>query len=158
VRWLVLFAFGAAGCSPPSTACRVDTYVASDGLGQTGVIDCGQFALYDSAYTDQAMANAQACVLAALSPTPSPFKLVYDAYDPYQHLRAAFTGSVNGSKLRLRAYAFVGDTLGGSGDPRPAVTAHVCTSLAAKADCTPAISRPCLTCQEPGPSEILCSF
>jgi hypothetical protein len=161
VRWRVLLLCVAGGCSPSSSACRVDTYVASDELGQAHVRDCGQFVLQpspDPAYTDEAMAAAQTCVLGALGPTPSPFELTFDVRDRIQHLRAGLSGAMSDGKLRLHAYAFVGDTLGGSYDPRPAVTGHSCESLAAAIDCTPAVGRPCLACQNPGPSEILCSF
>jgi hypothetical protein len=161
VRRLILLLLCAAGCSPSSAACRVDTYVASDELGQANVNDCGQFTLYDATYTDEAMAAAQACVLRAVGPTPSPFTLVYDVYDQahqVQHLRGGYTGALSGGKLRLGVYGFVGDTLGGSLDPRPEVTRGSCQSLTARTNCTPAIGQPCLDCGEPGPTEILCSF
>jgi len=76
----------------------------------------------------------------------------------FRHVRGAFTGIVdNNGKLQVRSYAYVGDTLGGSFDPRPAVTSETCLTVA-DAGCTPSAGKHCLTCKNPGPASSLCHY
>jgi hypothetical protein len=153
---LFVLALALAACGqPPTVDCQIDVYVKDDLAGDRP-IDCGHFKLGDSAYTDQAMASAQACVVGAQKDQQA-FALVYDVPGA-QHLQSAFTGAQAGAGLRLRAYAFVGDTEGGSRDRRPAVTVETCKLVATTAGCAPAVGKPCLDCQQPSQATSLCHF
>ena len=155
--WLGFLAL--AGCTKGEPgSCRIDTYAAGDEQGQTPDA-CGSFSLdTDGGYDDASMRSAHDCVLAAVAHGRA-FELLYDVWDAYRHVRGGFTGAVDAQgKLRVRAYAYVGDTLGGSFDPRPAVTVESCQSVVDDAGCTPSAGKPCLTCQAPGSAETLCYF
>ena len=155
----IIFVAALAACTTgdPKT-CRIETYANNDEKGQSNVAECGSFSLdVDAGYNDQAMKDGHDCVLAAVAQT-RPFTFFYDVFDPFRHVRGAFTGVVDEKgKLQIRSYAYVGDTLGGSFDPRPAVTTQSCATVV-DAMCTPSAGKPCLTCKMPGPSSELCHY
>jgi hypothetical protein len=152
------------GCGDQSKTCRIETFAQNDVAGQQatdageGPIDCGDFTLdADAGFTDFAMAGAVYCVNEAIAANRA-FRLVYDVWDPYKHLRAGYTGAMHGGTLRVHEYAYVGDTLGGSFDPRPSVTQVTCKTLTVTPSCTVAAGKPCLTCATPTNSTSLCHF
>ena len=61
--------------------------------------------------------------------------------------------------LQEKAYAYVGDSLGGSYDPRPVLTVRSCGAVEATAGgCMPSAGTPCLGCADPGTPTTLCRF
>jgi hypothetical protein len=157
VRIIFVTMLAACTTGDPKT-CRIETYANGDEKGQSNVAECGSFSLdADAGYDDQSMKDAHDCVLNAVASSRA-FTFFYDVFDPYRHVRGAFTGVVGSNgKLQVRSYAYVGDTLGGSFDPRPAVTSETCATVV-DAGCTPAAGKPCLTCKNPGPASSLCYY
>jgi hypothetical protein len=156
---IALCVLALAGCTKGDPdRCRIDVYAAGDEEGQSAT-DCGSFTLNsDGGYDDASMQQAHDCVLDAVA-RGHAFQLLFDVWDVYRHVRGGFTGSLDAQgKLQTRAYAYVGDTLGGSFDPRPAVTMESCKSVVDDVGCTPAAGKPCLTCQTPGAAATLCYF
>jgi hypothetical protein len=155
--FFVTISLAACTTGDPKT-CRIETYADGDEKGQTNVTECGSFTLdADAGFNEQAMKDAHDCVLDAVAHAHA-FTFFYDVFDPFRHLRGAFTGVVDKSgKLQIRSYAYVGDTLGGSFDPRPAVTSETCATVI-DAACAPAAGKPCLTCKGPGAAQSLCHF
>jgi hypothetical protein len=147
------------GCGDgDSASCRLDPLARADVSQQTAV-DCGSFSLdADGGFADATMKAAHDCVLDAVSRSQA-FTLFYDVWDAYRHLRGGFSGSVDGSgKLHTKSYAYVGDSKGGSFDPRPILTAESCGTVAATPSCTPVAGIPCLSCVNPGTATTLCRF
>ena len=153
-RALVLFALGCDQGDPAS--CRVDSFARAE-LANQSPTDCGSFSLdSDGGFSDGSMQAAHDCVLDAVARSHA-FTLFYDVWDAYRHLRGGFTGSLEGGKLHTKAYAYVGDRLGGSFDPRPVLTEQSCHTIEASG-CTPSAGRPCLHCADPGQPATLCRY
>ncbi len=153
---VLLLACGSSCSKGEPQTCRIEAYAAADELGDTPDA-CGSFSLDpDGGYDDADMLAAHNCVLAAVA-GQRPFTLFYDVWDPYQHIRGGFVGALDKDILHIKAYAYVGDTLGGSFDPRPSVTVETCATIV-DAGCIPSAGKPCLTCQTPGPESVLCRY
>jgi hypothetical protein len=133
--------------------CRIESYAAVDVKGQNAT-DCGAIGA-DGGAAD--MQKAHDCVLDAIA-NSRPFTLFYDVGDPIRHVSGGMTGSLQDGKLRLHAYAYVGNSNGGAGDSKPVVTVQSCTGIVAAAGCTPASGVPCLTCEGAGIGSTLCRF
>ena len=117
-------------------------------------VACGSFSLdADGGFSDESMARAHDCVLDAVA-RKVPFTLFYDVWDQFRHVRGGFTGSADTGD---KAYAYVGDSLGGSFDPRPVLTVQSCGSITASG-CVPIAGKPCLTCAHPGTPTTLCRY
>lgn len=157
-RVLFLLALGSCTQGDPA-ACRLDAFAEAALQGQTPT-DCGSFSLEaDGGFSDSSMQAAHDCVLDAVAHAHA-FTLFYDVWDAYRHLRAGFTGSVDAAGVfRTRAYAYAGDSLGGSYDPRPELTVRTCGSVDATAGgCAPSAGIPCLGCANPEAPATLCRF
>jgi hypothetical protein len=154
-----LIALLLAGCSNGDPkSCRIENYASLDVKGDSPV-ECGSFSLdADAGFNDAAMQGAHDCVLDAVA-NGKAFTLYYDVWDAYRHVRGGFTGAPQPSgKMSLRAYGYLGDSLGGSFDPRPVVTVESCKNVVDDAGCTPAAGKPCLTCQSPSSESTLCRY
>jgi hypothetical protein len=157
-RALLVIALASCGQGDPAT-CRLDPYAEAGLRGQTPT-DCGAFTLDPAGgFSDTSMQAAHDCVLDAIAHAHA-FTLFYDVGDPNQHLRAGFTASLDASgTLHEKSYAYVGDSLHGSGDPRPVLTVQTCGSIEATAGgCVPMAGIPCLGCENRGPLVTLCRF
>ena len=146
-----------SGCAGGDAAsCRLDSFALAALKGQSAQ-SCGAFSLEaDGGFSDADMQAAHDCVLAHVM-SAEPFTLFYDVWDPYRHLRGGFTGSVESGKYETRAYAYVGDSLGGSLDPRPVLTVQSCVTVE-PSSCTPAAGMPCLGCAGAGRADTLCRY
>jgi hypothetical protein len=148
-----------AGCTVGDTSlCRIERYAAVDLDDQTPVA-CGSLSLdVDGGFNDAAMRAARECVLDAVA-GKLPFTLFYDDADFTRHVRGGFTGAADDNGvMRLRSYAYVGDSQGAAGDAHPVVTSQTCKSVVAASNCTPTAGRPCLTCMGPGTPSTLCRY
>jgi hypothetical protein len=157
-RALLLISLASCGQGDPAS-CRLDPFAEADLKDQTPT-DCGAFTLdANGGFSAASMQAAHGCVLDAIAHAHA-FNLFYDVGDPSRHLRAGFTGSVDASgTLHEKAYAYVGDSLNGSGDSRPVLTVETCGSIeATAAGCMPMAGIPCLGCANPGPLVTLCRF
>jgi hypothetical protein len=152
---LLLLVLSACAEGDPAS-CRLDSFALAALKGQSPQ-SCGAFSLAaDGGFSDADMQAAHDCVLEHVM-RAEPFTLFYDVWDPYRHLRGGFTGSLESGKYETRAYAYVGDSAGGSLDPRPVLTAQSCVTIAA-GGCTPAAGMPCLGCSGAGRADTLCRF
>jgi hypothetical protein len=155
VRALLLLALWGCPEGDPAS-CRLDPIARADVRNQAAV-DCGAFSLDgDGGFNDVAMREAHACVLAAVT-AAQPFTLFYDVWDRYRHVRGGFTGAVEGGKYQTRSYAYVGDSLGGSLDPRPVLTVQACLTIE-DSGCAPTAGIPCLRCVDPSRAATLCRY
>ncbi len=155
---VVLVLAAAAGCSDDASvfACTVDLQV----LSSTGTATptCGTFTRGDVNYTDQAMLNAQLCVLNALQQKKS-FSLLYDAATAGGALdtgvRAGWVGNAtpNGTLL-LRTLA--GQGSGDASVRGSVVSTRSCDKIDATPSCRPRVGVPCLTCTGTDPGAVAC--
>ena len=146
-----------AGCTVGDTSlCRIERYALVELDDQTPVA-FGSFTLdVDAGFNDAAMRAAQQCVLDAIA-GKLPFTLFYDVSDPVRHVRGGFIGANDDSGvLRLRSYAYVGDSQGAAGDAHPVVTTQTCRAVTATSNCSPGSGRPCLVCSMAGTPSTLC--
>ena len=154
-----------AGCSATQGVCDVEPAVAQF-LGAHAAKNCGVlFAASDGGNNQAAMAEAQRCVLTEVN-AGRGFKLVYDLPDAKNHLIVGFAayapdGDLGTGKLQVREFAYSGDHSGVAGDQHPAVSVRSCNKdskpfLFATPGCTVGAGKPCLSCNAPSNSALVC--